>query len=119
MTWSTSEIEYEGLPLLLRRPDYPNIWKFKGKFTQIVTVEHLLEKVKQNGLPNRVYNKSLADFDNYMCTLLDHTGNGIIFLIETFAGKRNYYYYTLPFFNIDPLIGGAIINFKANLRGHL
>ena len=116
MTWSTSEIEYEGLPLLLRRPDYPNIWNFKEKFTQLVTAEHMLEKVSQRGLPDRVYNKSLTDFDHHMCTMLNEINKGIIFLIETFAGKRNYYYYTLPGLNVTSLMEKTKNNFNVNLK---
>jgi hypothetical protein len=59
MTWSTAEIVYEGLPLLLRHPDHSNVWKFKGKFTKLVSIEHLLDKVNSDGLPERKYNSSL------------------------------------------------------------
>jgi Family of unknown function (DUF695) len=115
MTWSTSEIEYEGFPLLLRKPDYNNIWQYKEHLTQLITIEHLLDKVSPNGLPEKNYNKSLASFDEYMCALIDKDTNGIIFLIETFAGKRNYYYYTLPHHDISKLIEKAKIYFKVKL----
>ena len=119
MTWSNLEMEYEGFPLLLRRPDHPNIWRYKNKFTQLVLVEHTLEKVKKNGLPEGTYNKSLSDFDEQMCTLLDKTDKGIIFLIETFAGKRNYYYYIEQGFNIKHIVNNAKKNFKVNLEASI
>ena len=115
MTWSTLEIEYEGFPLLLRRPDRFDIDFFRDKFTQLVTIEHSLEKVSSNGLPDRNYNKTLTDFDHYMCSLL-RINDGIIFLIETFAGKRNYYYYTLALFDINPLIESGKKIFKVSLK---
>jgi hypothetical protein len=115
MTWSTSEIEYEGLPLLLRSPDHSNVWEFKKRLTKLVSIVHLLDKVNSDGLPERKYNLTLADFDYFMCSLFDKSTDGIILLIETFSGKRNYYYYTLPDFNIDPLIEKAKIKFKVNL----
>ena len=116
MTWSTSEIQYEGFPLLLRRPDYPNVWKFKPTFNQLVTVEHILESVTESGLPERSYNKALAEFDHYMCALLEDTNNGIIFLIETYGGKRNYYYYTSPVTAMDRLTKQAEADFKVTLK---
>lgn len=116
MTWSTMEIEYEGLPLLLRKPDHPDVWEHKKRFTQLVSIEHLLNKVYSDGLPERKYNSTLAEFDHYMCSLFDKSTDGIIFLIETFNGKRNYYYYILPDFNIDPIIEKAKLKFKVNLN---
>jgi len=115
MTWSTTEIEYEGFPLLLRKPDYSNIWQHKEKLTQLVTIEHLLDKATPNGLPEKNYNKSISDFDHYMCTLFDKNADGIIFLIETFAGKRNYYYYTSPQYDITKLIDRAKVDFNVKL----
>ena len=116
MTWSTSEIEYEGFPLLLRKPDHFNIGLFRDRFTRLVTIVHSLEKVSSDGLPDRNYNNTLKDFDHYMCSLLEGTNDGIIFLIETFAGKRNYYYYTLPLFDINPLIERGKKIFKVSLQ---
>lgn len=116
MTWATSEIDYEGLPLLLRKPDHQNIWRFQDRLTKLVSIEHLLDKVNSNGLPEKKYNSTLYDFDYYMCSLFDKSSDGIIFLIETFSGKRNYYYYTLPDIRIDPLIEKARLKFKVNLE---
>ena len=115
MTWSTTEIEYEGFPLLLRRPDYNNIWQYKEKLVQLIAVEHLLDKATPNGLPENDYNKSLSDFDHFMCTLFDKTDDGIIFLIETFGGKRNYYYYTASQYDMTELIGRTMLDFNVKL----
>ncbi len=115
MTWATTEIEYEGLPLLLRKPNHSNIWTYKKRLTKLVAIEHLLEKVNSDGLPEKRYNSTLADLDHFMCSFFDKSNAGIIFLIETFSGKRNYYYYTLPDVNIDPLIEKAFQKFEVNL----
>ena len=115
MTWSTSEIEHEGFPLLLRRPDHTNIWQFKETFPQLISVEHHLEKTTDNGLPDHGYNKTLLDFDSYMCDLFAKSSNGIIFLIETFGGKRNYYYYTRSDYDIDPRLQEAKKQFNVRL----
>lgn len=115
MTWSTSEIVYDGLPLLLRKPDYPNIWQYKNRFTKLVSIVHLLEKVNSDGLPEKNYNSTLNDFDHYMCSMFQSSKNGIIFLIETFSGKRNYYYYSLPELNVESLIENTKNKFHINI----
>lgn len=93
MTWSTAELEYEGLPLLLRKPDHENLRQFKEKLPILLVVEQSLSKVNKNGLPKKDYHLSLSAFDEYMCDLFPDSGNGIILFIETFNGKRSYYYY--------------------------
>jgi hypothetical protein len=79
MTWSTTEIEYEGFPLLLRKPDHSDIWKYKQRLTQLITVEQLLDKATSNGLPEKSYNKTLATFDHYMCNLFDKSQTVLFF----------------------------------------
>ena len=101
MTWQTKATEHEGFPLLLRKPDYKSIWDLKPKYSKLLCVTHELDKVKPNGLPEEDYNSSLADFDHEMCTLFENDNEGIIFLVETFGGERNYYYYISPTANID------------------
>ena len=91
--WYTKKIEYEGLPLYLRRPDYEDIFLYRDNFPNVLRVTQKLLDVKSNGLPESDYNASLTDFDGLMCKLFDKEDEGIIFLIETFAGKRHYYYF--------------------------
>ena len=59
---------------------------------------------------------TLADFDATMCSLLEDTDNGLIFLIETFGGKRTYYYYTTPDFEIDSLVKKLKRKYKVKLE---
>ena len=103
MTWSNAELDYEGLPLLLRKPDYQNILQFKSKFTKLVAIVHHLEMVDKLGLPKKSYNSKISKFDDYMCDLFTVTNDGIIFLIETFNGNRTYYYYCDNTLVIDTL----------------
>lgn len=116
MTWSTLEKEYEGFPLLLRRPDHADIWQFKKQFSQLVSIYHLLDKVTANGLPEKKYNKTLADFDHSMCSLFEKNKQGIIFLTETFGGKRAYYYYTSQDYDIAPLLKKIKRQYKVSIE---
>lgn len=91
--WLTKKIEYEGLPLYLRKPDYEDIFSYKSSFSNVFHVTQNLKEVKSNGLPESDYNESLFEFDDQMCKLFNESDEGIIFLVETFAGKRHYYYF--------------------------
>ncbi len=101
MKWLTTETEYEGFPLYLRLPDYKNIWGFKDKYPNLFCITHKLDKVKNNGVPESDYNLSLIDFDGDLVNLFDNDKEGIIVLIETFGGERNYWYYISS--EIDPI----------------
>jgi hypothetical protein len=91
--WLTSpRLEHEGYPLYLRRPEYENIWIYQDQFPLLLTITHRFDKVKSNGLPESDYNKSLSDLDHKLVCLFNNN-EGIIFLIETFGGERNYYYF--------------------------
>lgn len=96
MKWFTKEEEYEGDPLYLRRPDYNDICRYKEKYTKLLCLTHSLDSVKSNGLPTSDYNESLIDFDGEAIDLLDEKDEGIVFLIETYGGARNYWFYCSP-----------------------
>ena len=91
--WLTKKTEYEGFPLYLRKPEYQDIFVYRGNFPNVLHVTQKLKEVKSNGLPESHYNELLFEFDGQMCKLFDTKDGGLIFLIETFAGKRHYYYF--------------------------
>ena len=91
--WLATNIEYEGFPLYLRKPDHQNIFAYQDKFPNVLRVTQKLKEVKSNGLPEPDYNMSLIDFDGQMCKLFWENEDGLIFLIETYTGKRHCYYF--------------------------
>jgi len=93
MRWLTTDTVYNGFPLYLRLPDYDDVWRFKKKYSNLLCITQKLEKVKDNGLPESDYNASLMDFDGELVDLFDNKTEGIIILVETFGGARNYWYY--------------------------
>lgn len=93
MKWLTKQIEFEDLPLYLRIPDYQNIWIFQEKYSEIICITHEFESTKDNGLPTSEYNKTLFDFDQEVSRIGDENKIGIIFLIETYGGGRNYWFF--------------------------
>jgi hypothetical protein len=64
-----------------------------------MTVTHALAHVKPNGLPESDYNDSLISLDTALTSPFRDETNGLIALIETFAGRRTYYVYLSPSFD--------------------
>ena len=93
MTWSTIDTTYEDLPLYLRKPNIDNISQYQLQYPRLLNITHKLDKVKSNGLPQSDYNKTLEEFDGEICNLFDFNKEGFIFLIETYGGERNYWFY--------------------------
>ena len=91
--WLTGMTRYEGFPLALRvRPDADGATN-RAAFSQLGVVTHQLARVGDNGLPEAEYNESLEDFDLSLQAAMEGDAAGVVVLIETFAGKRNYYAY--------------------------
>jgi hypothetical protein len=92
-TWKTAKVMYEGYPLMLRVPDSLNYDDLKKRFPKLLVVTHALAKVMPSGLPEPDYNDSLFELDEYLVNYFVAKKQGQIVLIETFGGKRNYYFY--------------------------
>ena len=99
MEWLTKEVEYEGIPLYLRKPSYQDVWNFQKSYTQLICISHSLDSVKSNGLPTADYNLSLHDFDDEVVDLFDAKEEGVILFVETYGGSRNYWFYASS--NVD------------------
>ena len=101
--WKIGDFEYEGFPLLLRSPFKLNYDELQVLYPQFISLTHILKDVKKNGLPNNEYNRSLFEFDIFVSEVLEKENTGITVLIETFAGKRNYYMYSVGSVEITKL----------------
>ena len=65
----------------------------KSKYPKLICIKHEFDRVKDNGLPTAEYNESLIDFDGEVVNLFDPNKSGIIILVETYGGARNYWFY--------------------------
>lgn len=101
--WKFCKFEYEGFPLLLRLPVGLNYNELSRLYTLLISVEHHLSKVTGNGLPNKEYNETLIDFDEYVINSLELRNEGICVLVETFGGNRTYYMYAKDSTEIDKI----------------
>jgi hypothetical protein len=108
-TWLTANTEYEGFPIYFRRPDVKvaEFATLQPRYPRLLIVTHVLKHVKDNGLPRSDYNASLESFDMSLTSPFNDEANGVIALIETYAGKRTYYVYIDPLFDADALIRHA------------
>jgi hypothetical protein len=94
-TWLNAEKTYEGFPLFLRRPADFEIKKLCPSFPSLVIIPHNFIKRKPNGLPEDDYNHGLASMDHELVCAFDVDRMGVPALVETFGGKRNYYFYVV------------------------
>ena len=90
--WGTKDVVYEDFPLFLRKPNYRDVLQFQKRFPRLFTITQILDEVKPNGLPQPKYNESLMPFDEEVVKLFTDK-EGLFILVETFAGKRHYYFY--------------------------
>jgi hypothetical protein len=93
--WETKEIIHEGFPLLLRYPEKQNVSSIRSAFPTLAVITHHFSEVRNNGLPYPDYNDTLFDFDAKIREAFESKDLGLVMLIETFAGKRNYYIYSI------------------------
>lgn len=93
MPWLTKKVDYEGFPLLLRRPNHKRIRQYQKEYFHLFCLTHTLEKVTNNGLPELEYFDTLIDFDGILVDLFELETEGITLLVETYCGKRNYWFY--------------------------
>ena len=91
--WLTAMTRYEGFPLALRVRPNADTAANRAALTNLGVVTHQLARVRDNGLPESEYNDSLEDFDLALQAAMEGDGAGLVVLVETFAGKRNYYAY--------------------------
>jgi hypothetical protein len=94
--WLVAMVEYEGLPLALRVRPQVDTKKNKATYPRRVRVTHTLANVNSSGLPEADYNESLFDLDQAIVAALETDKSGIVVLIETFNGERNYDAYITP-----------------------
>jgi hypothetical protein len=88
--WLLKRVEYQGFPLHLRYKKGEN----GDKCNKIETITLKLDKSNSNGLPEDNYNLSLMEFDTTLVNKMEEYNMSFPIIIETFAGKRNFYFFT-------------------------
>ena len=93
--WVTAIVEHDGQPLALRVRPAADSAANRLRYPRVALVSHELSKVTSNGLPEARYNDLLTDFDHDVHSFVERGADGIVVLVETFSGKRNYYAYVV------------------------
>ena len=104
LEWISFEKEYEGFPLLLRRPKNLEIGSLIKSLPQLAVVTHKFTKRRPDGLPDPDYNESLFEMDIEIRRAFDVSQMGAAVLVETFGGKRHYYFYVTTKTDVSTII---------------
>jgi hypothetical protein len=110
-TWLTGKKMYEGFPLFLRRPADLDVEGLRPIFPTLVIVTHEFTRRKSNGLPEPDYNLGLARMDHELLAAFDVDGMGVPVLVETFGGKRHYYFYVSRDADVSVAISAVVSNY--------
>ncbi len=79
--------------MFLRRPMDLDAGSLRPLYPTLVVVTHEFAKRMPNGLPDADYNDGLAEMDCELVEAFDANCTGVPVLVETFGGKRHYYFY--------------------------
>jgi hypothetical protein len=91
--WATAQRTYQGFPLFLRRPTYTDTRENRKRYPILAIITHEFTKRYNDGRPEPDYNETLFDFDHEVVASFDSQQRGVPALVETFGGKRHYYFY--------------------------
>jgi hypothetical protein len=107
LSWATAQTEYEGFPLMLRRPTNIDVDSLRPSHPTLAVVTHEFTKRKPNGLPEPDYNESLFEMDIELVRAFDVDRMGVPVLVETFGGKRHYYFYVTADTDVPTIISAV------------
>ena len=113
LAWATAQKEYEGFPLMIRRPTNLDINSLRPRHPTLAVVTHEFTKRKPNGLPDPDYNHGLFDMDMELVRAFDVDQMGVPVLVETFGGKRHYYFYVAADVNVTEMISAIAQRYPA------
>jgi hypothetical protein len=107
LNWLTAEKDYEGFPLLLRRPADLDVDSLRPTHPTLAVVTHEFAKRKPNGLPEPDYNETLFEMDIELVRAFDVDQMGVPAIVETFGGKRHYYFYVAADTDVSAIISAV------------
>jgi len=106
--------EYRGFGLYLRYPASLDVKTHQSKLPVRLAITHTFSFRRFDGAPEPRYNETLEEFDTYLTGFFRDSARGQIVLVETFGGKRNYYFYLA-----DAADGEQLLNkLRARFPGH-
>jgi 4-hydroxyphenylpyruvate dioxygenase-like putative hemolysin len=91
--WLTTMREYNGQPMAIRLRPIPATESARETCGHLLVITQEMAHVRADGMPEPDYNDSLFQFDGELIRELEC--NGLVVLVETYAGKRIYYAYVI------------------------
>src|SRR5688500_278746 len=95
-TWQVSGHTYESFPLILRWPTNVDTPTNRKRYPRFAVITHEFTHRYPDGRPEPAYNETLFDFDEAITSAFDSPRCGVPILVETFGGKRIYYFCISP-----------------------
>lgn len=92
---------------MLRRPTNLNVDLLRPTYPTLAIVTHEFTKRCANGLPEPDYNETLFEMDIELVEVFDAGQKGVPVLIETFGGKRRYYFYVTADTDVPAIISAV------------
>ena len=92
---------------MLRRPTNLDVDSLRPALPTLAVVTHEFTKRKPNGLPEPNYNESLFEMDIELVRAFDVDRMGVPALVETFGGKRHYYFYVAADTDVSAIISAV------------
>ena len=118
--WVLSQHTYEGFPLFLHHVERLPAPLRRKELPALAIITHTFSKRLANGLPESDYNDSLAEMDLMLMNAMKAQKIGSPVLVETFGGKRMFYYYVVDqrsaekrFADIRPLFPAEELSFDS------
>ena len=92
---------------MLRRPTNLDFDSLRPTLPTLAVVTHEFAKRKPNGLPEPDYNERLFEMDIELVRAFDVDRTGVPVLVETFGGKRHYYFYVAANTDVPAIISAV------------
>ena len=112
--WESLQRTYEGFPLYLRRPKNLDFDALASRFPVLLVMTHAFNFRRFDGAPEPTYNDRLEEFDSAVVRYFASSGTGQVVLVETFGGKRNYYFYSAATFSPKQMLS----DLRGRFPGH-
>jgi len=91
--WKVGQLEHEGYPLFVRYPSQLNYDVLQAGLPVRAVISVTFDRVSDNGLPTREEQAESEPFDQFVVEWFRLNSEGVCVLVETFGGKRHYYFY--------------------------
>jgi len=111
--WATLTQEYEGFPLYLRFPRLVENEAIQARFPVVLVLTHTFNFRQFGRASEPTYNDTLGEFNSAILTHFERDGLGLMVLVETFGGRRNYYFYVQPAVDLASVLQSLRARFPA------